>query len=142
MRDSDPRRWWMLAVLGLAELLTMSLWFTASAVAPELRRLWELDAAQAGWLTTAVQVGFVAGTIDLLYRDPAKGALAIADYKNDRVEGDREHRERARSYANQGAEYRRAVGEALQLQALPRFELWFLRTGRVEVVETSPLPPS
>jgi MFS family permease len=52
----------MLALLGVAELLGMSLWFTASALSPQLRTLWGLDAQQAGWLTTAVQLGFVAGT--------------------------------------------------------------------------------
>lgn len=40
----------------------MSLWFTASAVTPYLQGRWGLDAAQAGWLTTVVQLGFVAGT--------------------------------------------------------------------------------
>ncbi len=40
----------------------MSLWFTASAVAPQLGELWGLSAGQAGWLTTVVQLGFVAGT--------------------------------------------------------------------------------
>ena len=40
----------------------MSLWFTASAVSPELRELWRLTESQTGWLTTVVQLGFVAGT--------------------------------------------------------------------------------
>lgn len=40
----------------------MSLWFTASAVTPQLQAAWELTSAQAGWLTTIVQLGFVAGT--------------------------------------------------------------------------------
>ena len=52
----------MLALLATAELLGMSLWFTASAVAPRLSETWDLTAAQAGSLTTAVLVGFVAGT--------------------------------------------------------------------------------
>lgn len=56
------RRWGMLVLLSLAELLGMSLWFTANAVAPHLEALWGLDAVQAGWLTTTVQLGFVAGT--------------------------------------------------------------------------------
>jgi MFS family permease len=47
----------------MAELLGMSLWFTASAVSPQLRALWNLDATQAGWLTTTVQLGFVGGTL-------------------------------------------------------------------------------
>jgi MFS family permease len=52
----------MLALLSMAELLGMSLWFTASAVSPQLSELWSLSTAQAGWLTTTVQLGFVAGT--------------------------------------------------------------------------------
>ncbi len=40
----------------------MSVWFTASAVGPELEWLWGLSPSQVGWLTTAVQLGFVAGT--------------------------------------------------------------------------------
>jgi MFS family permease len=52
----------MLVLLCAAELLGMSLWFTASAVSPQLRELWNLGPAQAGWLTTSVQLGFVAGT--------------------------------------------------------------------------------
>lgn len=54
--------WGMLALLSVAELLGMSLWFTASAAAPELSEAWGLSAGQAAWLTTAVQLGFVAGT--------------------------------------------------------------------------------
>ena len=52
----------MLALLSAAELLGMSLWFAGSAVAPMLRAAWNLSDAQVGWLTTAVQLGFVAGT--------------------------------------------------------------------------------
>jgi MFS family permease len=55
-------RWRVLALLSLAELLGMSLWFAAAAVAPQLRSQWGLDAARVGWLTAAVQLGFVAGT--------------------------------------------------------------------------------
>ncbi len=51
-----------MTVLSLAELLGMSVWFSASSVSPQLQALWNLDASQAGWLTTSVQLGFVAGT--------------------------------------------------------------------------------
>ncbi len=51
-----------MGLLGVAELLGMSLWFSASSVSGQLGRLWGLDAAQAGWLTGIVQLGFVAGT--------------------------------------------------------------------------------
>jgi MFS family permease len=55
-------RWRVLTLLGIAELLGMSLWFAASAVSPQLRTIWGLTAAEAGWLTTIVQLGFVCGT--------------------------------------------------------------------------------
>lgn len=58
-----PGRWRALALLGAAELLGMSLWFSASAVTPALRAEWQLTESAAGWLTTAVQFGFVAGTL-------------------------------------------------------------------------------
>lgn len=60
--DSDPKRWRMLALLGLAELLGMSLWFAGNAVAPQLAPGWSLSGSEIGWLTAAVQLGFVAGT--------------------------------------------------------------------------------
>ena len=52
----------MLALLALAEMLGMSLWFAGNAVAPQLAAQWSLDGSQVGWLTTSVQLGFVAGT--------------------------------------------------------------------------------
>jgi Na+/melibiose symporter-like transporter len=55
-------RWHILLLLGTAELLGMSLWFTASAVAPHFRAVWDLTPGQTAWLTTAVQLGFVGGT--------------------------------------------------------------------------------
>lgn len=61
-RDSAPERWRMLAILSVAELLGMSLWFAGSAAAPDLRARWNLTGDQVAWLTTSVQLGFVAGT--------------------------------------------------------------------------------
>ena len=61
--SADVRgQWRMLAILSIAELLGMSLWFAGSAVAPQLAEQWSLTASEAGWLSTAVQLGFVAGT--------------------------------------------------------------------------------
>lgn len=62
MTDAAPRRWRYLALLAVGELLGMSLWFAASAVAPQLAAEWSLSPAQSAWLTTIVQLGFVAGT--------------------------------------------------------------------------------
>src|SRR5512138_2734910 len=60
--DTDPRRWRMLMLLAWAELLGMSLWFAASAVATQLGAQWHLTPASLGWLTAIVQLGFVLGT--------------------------------------------------------------------------------
>src|SRR5712691_5971734 len=60
--DTYSTRWRVLALLGFAELLGMSLWFSASAVTPQLRSIWGLTVAEAAWLTTIVQLGFVCGT--------------------------------------------------------------------------------
>ena len=62
MARISPRAWGTLVLLSVAELMGMSLWFTASALSPELAAQWGLSEAQAGWLTTVVQLGFVAGT--------------------------------------------------------------------------------
>ena len=51
-----------MALLSSAELLGMSLWFAASAVSPQLAVRWHLTAAETGWLTAVVQLGFVVGT--------------------------------------------------------------------------------
>jgi ATP-dependent helicase/nuclease subunit A len=75
-------------------------------------------------------VAFVAGAIDLLYRDPGTGALVIADYKTDEVAG-ADLARRTAIYATQGAAYVRAVQAALELAAPPRFELWFVHAGRI-----------
>ena len=41
----------------------MGVWFSASAVVPALREAWELSDGDVSWLTTAVQLGFVAGAV-------------------------------------------------------------------------------
>lgn len=60
--DSHPARWRMLALLATAELLGMSLWFSGAAVGSQLQIQWRLTQSEVGWLTTAVQLGFVLGT--------------------------------------------------------------------------------
>jgi len=52
-----------LFLIALAELLAMSLWFSATAAAPELAAEWGLTATETAWLTIAVQLGFVAGAL-------------------------------------------------------------------------------
>jgi MFS family permease len=57
----SPRR--ALVLVSLAELLAMGLWFGVSAVAPRIAAEWQLSGSAAAWLTLAVQLGFVAGTL-------------------------------------------------------------------------------
>ncbi len=56
-------KWRNLTLLALAELLAMSLWFSASAVVPQLTAEWGLDGGQRSWMTMSVQIGFVAGAL-------------------------------------------------------------------------------
>jgi MFS family permease len=68
----------MLTLLACAELLGMSLWFAASAVAAQLGRAWSLTSSDIAWLTTIVQLGFVCGTA-------AAALLNLADVLPSRV---------------------------------------------------------
>jgi MFS family permease len=52
-----------LAMLALAQVAAMSLWFSASAVLPSLRAEVALSAFQQSAFTSAVQIGFVAGSL-------------------------------------------------------------------------------
>jgi MFS family permease len=51
--------WW----LALALVLCLTTWFSASAVIPQVRVEWRLSDGRAAWLTIAVQLGFVAGSL-------------------------------------------------------------------------------
>ncbi len=46
-----------------AELLSMGVWFSASAVVPALSAAWGLHDAGRAWLTLAVQAGFAVGAL-------------------------------------------------------------------------------
>jgi MFS family permease len=83
MNDAAPGRWGMLALLSLAELLGMSLWFAGSAAAGQLRQQFSLSGGEVAALTTAVQFGFVIGTalsalLNLADVVPARRLFAVA----------------------------------------------------------------
>ncbi len=59
--DKVPRR--ILPAIVLSQLAGTSLWFAINAVMPELQRDWQLPAAAVGTLTSAVQLGFISGTL-------------------------------------------------------------------------------
>jgi MFS family permease len=50
-------------IIVVAQLLGTSLWFSANAAADDLVRAWGLTPADIGSLTSAVQLGFIAGTL-------------------------------------------------------------------------------
>jgi len=52
-----------LLLICAVEVLAMGLWFSASSVVPQLSDEWHLSDAGATWLTTSVQLGFVAGAL-------------------------------------------------------------------------------
>jgi len=59
----ESSRWAMLGILSLAIVLSMTTWFSATAITSELRAVWSLDDASIAWLTNAVQIGFVVGAL-------------------------------------------------------------------------------
>lgn len=62
----------ILPVIALAQFCGTSLWFAINAVMADLQREAGLPAGAVGWLTSAVQLGFIAGTFGF-------ALLSIAD---------------------------------------------------------------
>ena len=60
---SATRPFVMLGLIALVELLGMAGWFAGGAAAHELALRWSLDRVDVAWLTSMVQLGFVAGTL-------------------------------------------------------------------------------
>lgn len=56
-------KWRQVALLALAETLAMGLWFSGSAVVPQLTAEWSLSGAGQAWMTMSVQLGFVVGAL-------------------------------------------------------------------------------
>jgi MFS family permease len=52
-----------LPILVLAQFLGTSLWFSFNAAAVDLQAILQLSAGDIGWLTNAVQIGFIGGTL-------------------------------------------------------------------------------
>jgi MFS family permease len=56
-------RWVALALICLGVVGVMSVWFSATAILPQLVAVLGLTPAGSAWLTNAVQLGFVAGAL-------------------------------------------------------------------------------
>jgi MFS family permease len=63
LSEQAAGRWRALLLLAVALVLSMTTWFSASAVVPQLRAEWDLSDSAAAWLTIAVQLGFVCGAL-------------------------------------------------------------------------------
>ncbi|MDX8504044.1 MFS transporter [Mesorhizobium captivum] len=56
-------RWRVLSLLCLAVVLSLTTWFSATAILPELKQELALGPGAEAWLTNGVQVGFVIGAL-------------------------------------------------------------------------------
>ena len=71
------------AIIVAAQLFGTSLWFSPNSAAEDLVRAWAITAAQLGQMTSAVQMGFILGTLvfatsGLADRYPATRIFAVA----------------------------------------------------------------
>ncbi|HSU83860.1 MAG TPA: MFS transporter [Thermoanaerobaculia bacterium] len=57
------RKWTQVGLLAATILLAMTVWFSASAVVPQLTAEWKLSGGESSWLTMSVQIGFVLGAL-------------------------------------------------------------------------------
>jgi len=65
-----PKR--ILPAIVLSQFAGTSLWFSGNAVLPDLQRQWGLAESSLGYVTSAVQLGFIVGTLVFAF-------LAVAD---------------------------------------------------------------
>ncbi|MDA0265010.1 MAG: MFS transporter [Chloroflexi bacterium] len=66
-----PLRWRMLALLSVAMVLSLTVWFSTNAIAPALESEKGFSTGDIAWLTIAVQIGFVAGTMLIAFTNLA-----------------------------------------------------------------------
>jgi MFS family permease len=62
-RAADASRWRVLTLLSIAIVLSLTAWFSATAIMPELKREWNLSPFALSCLTIGVQIGFVCGAL-------------------------------------------------------------------------------
>ena len=65
MPNALSNRWFVLVVTGVALVLSLTTWYSATAIVPELTLLMSLSLYQAAWFTNGVQVGFVVCALSL-----------------------------------------------------------------------------
>ncbi len=83
MNVSAIEKWRNLVLLVTAEILIFGLWFSVSAILPQMTEEWQLSGADQSWMTMSVQVGFVVGALlsallNLPDRVPASRLIAAS----------------------------------------------------------------
>ncbi|MCH2094871.1 MAG: MFS transporter, partial [Rhodobacteraceae bacterium] len=66
------QKWTVLAITGIAVVLSLTTWFSVTAILSELVADRKLSVGQAAWMTNAVQLGFVMGAL-------ASSLVSLAD---------------------------------------------------------------
>jgi MFS family permease len=69
---------WILPTIIFSQFAGMSLWFAGNAVLEDLQRQWSLGPQSLGYTTSAVQLGFIVGTLCFAF-------LTIADRFSPRI---------------------------------------------------------
>ncbi len=69
---------WILPVIIFSQFAGTSLWFAGNAVLGDLQREWGLAPGALGYVTSAVQLGFIAGTLAFAF-------FAVADRLSPRI---------------------------------------------------------
>jgi MFS family permease len=75
---TTPRPPWILPVIIFSQFAGTSLWFAGNAVLADLQREWGLAAEALGYTTSAVQLGFICGTLVFAF-------FALADRVSPRI---------------------------------------------------------
>lgn len=61
--DPEDRPRWILPTIIVSQFAGTSIWFASNAILPDLQRAWGLPSDVVGLLTSAVQLGFITGTL-------------------------------------------------------------------------------
>ena len=75
---AENRPGWILPTIIFSQFAGTSLWFAGNAVFGDLQRAWALPAAALGYVTSAIQFGFIAGTLVF-------AVLAVSDRWSPRI---------------------------------------------------------
>jgi hypothetical protein len=58
----EKRPFWILPTIILSQFTGTSLWFAGNAILGDLQQQWSFGTHALGYITSAVQLGFIAGT--------------------------------------------------------------------------------